>query len=74
MPKCEVNGCKEFPEHSIGLGNVKVAVCNEHRVAVGKIARRHAHQMLNAVSDIHDQFIYDVINLEEEECPTNTPK
>ena len=66
MLTCEVNNCKGYPEHQIGIGNVMVGVCTNCRKATRKLAKEYGMKMLEATIDIQDEFMNAVANIKEE--------
>ena len=67
MLTCEVNDCKGYPEHRIGIGNVMVGVCANHRKAARKLAKEYGIKTLKAVADLQDEFMDAVVDIKEEE-------
>ena len=61
---CEVNDCQGYPEHKIGLSNVIVGVCANHRKATRKLAKEYGIKMLKATMDIQDEFMNAVAAIE----------
>ena len=66
MMSCEVNDCKSYPEHKIGIGNVMVGVCANHRKATRKLAKEYGIKMLKTTIDLQDEFMDAVIDIKEE--------
>lgn len=67
FPSCEVKDCKDIAEHTLSIGQVRVAVCTGHMRAARKVARKYAIKLLENTADIHDEFLDAVANIKEEQ-------
>ena len=67
LPTCEVNGCENHPEHTIGVAGVSVAVCRDHRDKARELSRTYARILFEAKINILKEFEDSVFNMKEEE-------
>ena len=67
FPKCEVDGCEDYAEHTFGLGTVTSAVCGRHRDEAREILKKYTRELLEARMDIYDKFLNDIRGIKEEE-------
>lgn len=67
LPKCEVNGCENPPDHILGVADVSFTVCRDHRDKARELARKCARRLFEARMTILEEFGNSIFNIGKEE-------
>ena len=45
--KCDVKDCENSPDHTVSIGNIKIATCSEHHEAMFELGRKWDEEIIN---------------------------